>query len=322
MKFLRSLDWRVLLSLPVIAALLGIANNLRVSPDLRVHWSGELPETASDKESYGEDTGFVGTGNAPFVGNGNAPEEASVAEAPVERGTWTTNFAVATNAAESAHLPVVVVAFQPGCPSCARFHSAIDNDEVRAWQKKLGWYFVMATSSKDKDTTDFVKSTPVRSKTPPYVGVYWLRPDGRRTMRNFSAKSGMMGVPEEGSTVQEWMHAVEASVPGAPGATFVSEKGLGVQVGAKIESQHFGLGRVKMSPETDLIMPGQKVEITAKPGKESEFAGWRFPDGRIVDGEPQLTLDDQCQAGVYRAIFRRVKKSNKSETPKADGEDK
>ena len=182
--FIRGLDWRVLFLLPALAVLLGIANNLRVSPDLRVRWSGERPENAS------------------------------VAETDVERGIWTSNFTAATNAAEAAHLPVVVAVSLPGCPFCVRLHSAIDNEEVRAWQKKLGWYFVMVTSSEDRETLNFVKSTPIRNNKPPYVGVYWLRQDGRRTMRNFSARAGQMGVPAESSLAQEWMHAIEASVPG------------------------------------------------------------------------------------------------------------
>ena len=312
--FLRSLDWRVLFLLPALAVLLGIANNLRVSPDLRVRWSGKRPAIVDKTEATGGNTGSA----KPM----ERPKDASGAETVVERGVWTSNFVAATNAAEVAHLPVVVAALLPGCPSCMRFHSAIDNEEVKAWQKKLGWYFVMSTSYEDKETIDFVRSTPIRNKTPPYVGVYWLRPDGRRTMRNFSAKSSLMGIPEENSLVQEWMHAIEASVPGAPGASFVLKQGLGVQVSAKIESKKFGLGRVKMEPKTDIILPGQKVVLTAKPINESEFAGWRYPDGRIVDGEPQLTLDDQCQAGVYRAIFQRIKGNNKkSKTSKADGEE-
>lgn len=312
--FLHGLDWRVLFSLPPLAVLLGIANNLRVSPDLRVRWSGERPAIVNEAEATGGDAGSA----SPV----ERPEIASGAETAVERGVWTSNFVAATNAAEAAHLPVVVAALLPGCPACVRFHGMLDNEEVRAWQKKLGWYFVMSTSSEDKEILKFVKSTPARNKTPPYVGVYWLRPDGRRTMRNFSAKSGQMGIPEENSLVQEWMHAIEASVPGAPGASFVSEHGLGVQICAKIESEKFGFGRVKMAPETEVILPGQKVVLTAKPTKESEFAGWRYPDGQIVNGEPQLTLDDQCQAGVYRAIFRRIKGNKKSGTPKADGEGK
>lgn len=310
--FLRGLDWRVLFALPALAVLLGIANNLRVTPDLRVRWSGERPTIVNEAEATGGDTGS------------SSPEEhteaASKTATDVERGTWTSNFVAATNAAEAAHLPVVVAALLPGCPACVRFHGALDNEEVKAWQKKLGWYFVMSTSSKHNKTLEFARSTPIRNKTPPYVGVYWLCPDGRRTMRNFSAKSGQMGIPEENSLVQEWMHAIEASVPGAPGASFALEQGLGVQVSAKIESKKFGFGRVKMEPDTDTILPGQKVVLTAKPNKESEFAGWRYPDGRIVDGEPQLTLDDQCQAGVYRAIFRRNKGNKKSKTSKTDGE--
>ena len=312
--FLRSLDWRVLFSLPALAVVLGIANNLRVASDLRVRWSGERPAIVNEAEATDGDVGFA----RPMEHH----ENASVAETVVERGVWTSNFVAATNAAEAAHLPVVVAALLPGCPACVRFHSAVDNEEVKAWQKKLGWYFVMSTSSADKETLKFVRSTPIRNKMPPYVGVYWLRPDGRRTARNFSAKSGQMGVPEESSLVQEWMHAIEASLPGAPGTSFVLEQGLGVQVSAKSEFEGFGLGRVKMVPETDLIQPGQKVVLTAKPNSESEFAGWRFPDGRIVNGEPQLTLDDQCQAGVYRAMFRRIKGNKKSRTPKADGEGK
>ena len=309
--FLRGLDWRVLFSLPALAVLLGIANNLRVSSDLRVRWSGERPAIVNEKPT-GEDT--------ELASPEERPESASGAETVVERGVWTFNFVAATNAAEAAHLPVVVAALLPGCPACVRFHSALDNEEVRAWQKKLGWYFVMSTSSEDKETLNFVRSTPIRNKTPPYVGVYWLRPDGRRTTRNFTAKSGKMGIPEESSLVQEWMHAIEASVPGAPGASFVTKQGLGVQVGTKIESEKFGFGRVKMLPETDLILPGQKVVLTAKPNNGSEFAGWRYPDGRIVNGGLQLTLDDQCQAGVYKAVFRRSQGNEKSSTSQADGE--
>lgn len=310
--FLRGLDWRVLFLLPALAVLLGIANNLRVSPDLRVRWSGERPAIVNEAEATGGDTESA----KPM----ERPENASETEPIVERGVWTSNFVAATNAAEAAHLPVVVAALLPGCPSCVRFHNAIDNEEVKAWQKKLGWYFVMSTSSEDKEILKFVKSTPARNKTPPYVGVYWLRPDGWRTMRNFSAKSGQMGIPEENSLVQEWTHAIEASVPGAPGASFVLEQGLGVQICAKIESEKFGLGQVKIAPETDVILPGQKVVLTAKPSKGSEFAGWRYPDGRIENGEPQLTLDDQCQAGAYKAIFRRSKGEKRSGTSKADGE--
>ena len=308
--FLRGLDWRVLLSLPALAALLGIANNLRVSSDLRVRWSGERPEIANDAEAT------EGEAESAHPGNTNG------ANTVVERGVWTSDFVAATKAAEAAHLPVVVAAISPECPVCVRFQGEIDNEEVRAWQKKLGWYFVMANSSKDKKTLKYVRSTPIRNKKPPHVGVYWLRPDGTRTMRNFSAQSGLMGVPAENSLVQEWMHAIEASVPGAPGVSFVPEQGPGVQICAKTEFQMLGKGLVRMEPKTDVILPGEKVILTAKPNHNSEFAGWRYPDGRIVNGGPQLTLDDQCQAGEYRAIFRRVKKSKKSATPKSDGEEK
>ena len=100
--FLRGLDWRVLFALPALAVLLGIANNLRVTPDLRVRWSGERPTIVNEAEATGGDTGS------------SSPEEhteaASKTATDVERGTWTSNFVAATNAAEAAHLPVVVAA--------------------------------------------------------------------------------------------------------------------------------------------------------------------------------------------------------------------
>ena len=45
--FLRGLDWRVLLAVPVLAVLLGVANNLRVSEGQRVRWSGESVQDVS-----------------------------------------------------------------------------------------------------------------------------------------------------------------------------------------------------------------------------------------------------------------------------------
>ncbi len=270
--FLRSLDWRVLLALPVLSLLLGVANNLRVPKEQQVKWSGAPVEEVKIEE---------------------------VAVPEVTPGMWTSDFVAATNAAEAAHLPVVVFALLQGCPSCVRFHKEMQSDEVKAWQKKLGWYFVMTDS---KDALDFVKTTPVRNTKPPYVGVYWTRSDGTCAMRNFTAKSEHMGVPAESSLAREWMHAVEASVPGAPGTSSATRQNVGVQISVKSESVM--QGRVTMSPKVDAILPGQHVVLTAIPRKGMEFVGWRYPDGRVVEGGPQLTLDDKCQAGVYKAVFR------------------
>lgn len=280
-KFLRSLDWRVLFAVPVLSLLLGVANNLRVPKEQQVRWSGERPTIAIEEE----------------------------VETDANRGVWTTDFVAATNAAESAHLPVVVFVLLPECPFCIRFHEQVLCDEVKEWQRKLGWYFVMTTSDKAPDALNFVKNTPIRNRKPPYVGVYWTRPDGTRVMRNFTVKTDSMGVPPEPSLVREWMHAIEASVPGAPGASFALAQGVGVQVDAK--SENVTMGRVTMSPQVDAILPGEQVVLTAIPRRSVEFAGWRYPDGRLVRGGPQLTLDDQCQAGVYKAVFRSRKGSGR-----------
>jgi len=288
LNLLRSLDWRVLFAVPALSVLLGIANNLRVPEGRRVVWSGEF-QTAAE-----------------------------ATDANAERGRWTTNFTAATNAAEAAHLPVVVVATYPTCSHCIRFHKEIQNAEVKRWQQKLGWYFVMVSSDEAPDVLNFVRNTPVPIDSPPYVWTYWRRADGRRVTRNFSALSGGMGLPVESSLGLEWMHAVEASVPGAPGVSFVPKYGMGVQVAVKAESREEGQGRVEMTPLVNIILPGQKVVLTAKPERGSLHAGWRYPDGRIVHGDLQLTLDDQCQAGVYSAIFQHHKDTTKGDASKTD----
>jgi len=276
LDFLKGLDWRVLFAVPVLSLALGVANNMRVSGDRRVIWSGQLPV------------------------------KGELVESEVQRGVWTTDFAAATNAAEAAHLPVVVVALLPRCPSCRRFHQELQNGEaeISAWQKRLGWYFVMLSYEDDPEAYHYVKSTPVPNEMPPCVWVDWCRADGRRVRRSFSAASRHMGIPEEPAMSREWMHAVEASVPGAPGVSFVPPRGVGVQIAVKAESVMRGRGQVEMLPEVDVVLPGQKVVLVAKPHAESEFAGWRYPDGRVEEGGLQLTLDDQCLAGEYVAIFR------------------
>ena len=288
-KFLRSLDWRVLLALPVLSLLLGVANNLRVPEDQKVKWSGERLEEVKIEE---------------------------VAVPEVMPGVWTTNFVAATNAAEAAHLPVVVVSLTPGCSSCKRLHREILIEEVKAWQKNLGWYFVMVSSDVAREASKFVRNTPVQHKNPPYVGVYWTRADGTCAMRNFTAKSGHMGVSAEPSLVREWMHAIEASVPGAPGVSFVPSHDMGVQIAVKAESENWGMGRITMTPPVDVIHKGEKVVLRAKPGAGSVFVGWRYPDGRVEQGEGQLTLDDHSQTGTYRAIFRRPKRAAQGGTLK------
>ena len=284
-NLLRGLNWYVLFAVPVLSALFGMANNLRVPENQRVIWSGARLDEVPDE----------------------------IVTPDVKRGVWTSNFAAATNEAAKAHLPVVVAVLLPGCPACERFHKEALSEQVLAWQKNLGWYFVMVTAAEDNAAAGLVKTTPVRNRAAPYMGVYWIRADGTRVMKNFPGRSKHMGVPPEPSLGTEWMHAVEAAVPGAPGTSFTPN---GVQISVRAESEkpaiglgRVKLGRVKMSPQVDVIQPGQKVVLTAMPKKGAVFAGWRYPDGKIVQGEPQLTLDDRCQGGIYKAIFRRRKGS-------------
>ena len=279
--FLRSLDWRVLFAVPVLSAMLGVANNLRVSEDQRVRWSGESAQDAAVR----------------VHAKGAWP------------GAWTADFDAATNAAASAHLPVVVVVTQKGCQFCARLHKALNGVAVRSWQKERGWHFVLAERENRPDVTEFVVSTPATNTVAPYVGVYWTRTDGTQAMRNFPGRAGQMGVKKEKTLALEWMRAVEAAVPGAPGlaggtpaASFVRTARLRIAAAADMEKG--ANGRVKMSPRVEFLKEGQTAVLTAEPAQGSVLAGWRCPNGRVVRGKASLTVGSHSQEGTYTALFR------------------
>lgn len=279
--FLRSLDWRVLFAVPVLSVLLGVANNLRVSEDQRVRWSGERLADASPETARG-----------------------------ARRGAWTSDFDAATNAAAAAHLPVAVVVTQRGCPYCARLHKALKGVAVRSWQKERGWYFVLAARESNPQVTDFVVSTPVTNTVAPYVGVYWTRADGTQTLKNFPGRPGEMGVRKEKSLALEWMRAVEASVPGAPGleggtsaASFVKRAKMSLAVVA--DKEKGADGRVRMSPAVSFLKEGQKTVLAAEARQGSVLAGWRYPDGRFATGKSRLTVDSSWPEGTYSAVFRK-----------------
>ena len=280
-KFLRSLDWRVLFAVPVLAVLLGVANNLRVSEDQRVRWSGERLEEGSPETARG-----------------------------ARRGAWTSDFDAATNAAAAAHLPVVVAVTQRGCPYCARLHKALKGVAVRSWQKERGWYFVSVARESNPQATDFVVSTPVTNTVAPYVGGYWTRADGTQTLKNFPGRPGQMGVRKEKSLALEWMRAVEAALPGAPGlaggtsaASFVRRAKMPLAVAADKERGAEGL--VRMSPAVSFLKEGQKAVLAAEARPGSVLAGWRYPDGRFVTGKSRLTVDTSWPEGTYSAVFRK-----------------
>jgi len=280
-KFLRSLNWRVLLSIPILSALLGVTNNLRVPDDQRVRWAGERP----DKKSI------------------------IAAKSVAKPGLWTYNFDSATNAAAAAQIPVVVVVVQEGCQFCSRLHNVLEGDVVRSWQKERNWYFVIVSREKDPQTAEFVAMTPATNNVAPYVGVYWTRADGTQTMRNFSGRHGLMGVPSEKSLALEWMHAVEASVADAPGlkgkasaASIINKMKKRIAVAADLEKG--AKGKVKMSRQISYIKEGQTVYLMAEPKRGSLFAGWQYPDGQISYNIRRLKVDSKFPEGTYTAIFR------------------
>jgi len=281
-KLLLSLDWRALVAVPVLSMLLGIANNMRVPEDQRVRWTGERDEK----------------------------KPSDVASSVARRGVWTSDFEAATNKAAAARLPVVVVVEQEGCAYCARLHKILAGDVVRSWQKERGWYFVLTTRESSPQAAELAATTPATNTVAPYVGVYWTRADGTRTMNNFSGRHGMMGVAMDKSLALEWMHAVEESVRGAPGieggvsAASIVDK-MKKRIAVKTELEEGAKGRARMSKHLSFLKEGQSVDLIAEAKRGSLFVGWRYPDGRILYGKYRVKIDSFCPEGTYKAIFRR-----------------
>ena len=281
LNLLRSLDWRVLFAVPVLSVLLGVANNMRLPGEQRVRWSGERREDTTDGIS-----------------------------SLVKPGAWTSNFDVATNKAASAHVPVVVVVTRKGCVFCSRLHEALTGAGVKSWQKERGWYYVLVDRKQSEQAYELARNMPSPNTTAPYVGVYWSRADGTLTMRNFPGRKGQMGVKREKTLALEWILAVEASVPGAPGledgvaAPSIVQKAK-IHIATAVDQRNGAGGQVKMAPQTDCVTEGKPVTLTADPKRGSVFAGWRYPDGRFVPEKARLTIGTHLPGGTYTAVFRR-----------------
>ena len=281
LNLLRSLDWRVLFAVPVLSVLLGVANNMRLPEDQRVRWSGERGEDTADGIS-----------------------------SVVKPGAWTSNFDVATNKAASAHMPVVVVVTVKGCRLCSRLRKTLTGAGVKAWQKERGWYYVLVDWTQSERAYQLTRGKPSLNNKAPYVGVYWSRADGTTTMRNFPGRQGLMGVKEEKMFALEWILAVEASVPGAPGledgvaaSSIVQE--AKIHIATAVDQRNGAEGRVKMVPQVDFVTEGKPVTLKAEPKQGSVFSGWRYPDGRFVPEKAHLTIGTHFQGGTYTAVFRR-----------------
>ena len=280
--FLRGLDWRVLFAVPVLSVLLGVANNMRVSEEQRVRWPGVRSEKALDE----------------------------IATQDVKRGVWTSNFDTATNLAASAHVPVVIVVTSSGCGHCSRLHNVLTGRAVKTWQKERGWYFVLVDQTECARALELTSNTPSVNKSAPFVGVYWMRADGTKAMRNFTGRQGKMGVKRENLLELEWMLAVESSVPGAPGlrngvtaSSIVQE--IKIPIATAVDQRNGAAGRVRMAPRVDFISGGQTVTLMAEPQQGSVFAGWRYPDGRLVYENSRLVIGSDFMGGTYTAVFLR-----------------
>ena len=106
------------------------------------------------------------------------------------------------------------------------------------------------------------------------------------------------------------MLAVESSVPGAPGlrngvtaSSIVQE--IKIPIATAVDQRNGAAGRVRMAPRVDFISGGQTVTLMAEPQQGSVFAGWRYPDGRLVYENSRLVIGSDFMGGTYTAVFLR-----------------
>jgi len=102
--------------------------------------------------------------------------------------SWSADFVAATNAAVTAHRPLVVFWANTGCSHCAALEADVQSSSFTQWMADSGYLFcfVLGKNGKDPDGTSVVKNFAGKAagtakKTPssyPYLCLYWPKVGG------------------------------------------------------------------------------------------------------------------------------------------------
>ena len=135
----------------------------------------------------------------------------------VEPGVWTRQFTKAKAYADENHVPMVVFWGNDGCGYCKKAETAMSESSFVSWQKQSGYVFVFAIKSSshgpgtgdDKEAAAAKKIAKDSSGNFPYIGLYWLKEDGKSPFKQtMSGRAGAM-VVKSGDLDNQLMESID-----------------------------------------------------------------------------------------------------------------
>ncbi len=248
-------------------------------------------------------------------GTARAAEESATNAVPaVAAEQWTTNFPAALKQAQAQRRPLLLLGGSSKCKLCTRTEDHFDNDVFRRWAQGSGIYLVNFHFNETNGVPHldaagrFLMSLPFKEQRGiPYVGIYW--PQGTNELRTaFTFHRSVDLGHDHVSLMGKFILVVDDILSDY----FKQVKGresleqILAATAKRIAVACDGKGTVTMEPEDGKLESGQRVKLTAKPGRKAKFAGWRGPNGRLLANgrSKSLTLYyDKTAAGIYTAVF-------------------
>ena len=140
-----------------------------------------------------------------------------VIDGDIEPGVWTRQFTKAKAYADENHVPMVVFWGNDGCGYCKTAETDMSASSFVSWQKQSGYVFVFAVKSSshgpgtgdDKEASEAKKIAKDPSGNFPYIGVYWLKEDGKSPFKKtMSGRAGAM-VVKSGDLGNQLMKSID-----------------------------------------------------------------------------------------------------------------
>lgn len=321
----------VFCAIPVVAAVLGVLNNLRVYEERRVAWPWEdvaapvaptppAPATAPTPPVTAPIPAPAPTPSSAVAPTPSAaapaPSAAAPAPADVRPEVWTTRFPAALARARAENRPLLLAGGLLGCGGCMRMEQSLEDKIFRAWVKGTGAYLVRfrvneAASSPDQGAAwkFYQESKLLGPLDKPFVGVYWPRRGGEEVRVGFTYGRGKMPGGSHPALVVEYLKSLDLLL-----ADYLKDLGPRPSVDQLLEVSVKrvavaceGPGTVSMTPEDGRLVGGESVHFTVRPASGYVVEGWRGPDGALLKRKRSstLTIPYQSDEGTYTAVLRK-----------------
>ena len=146
----------------------------------------------------------------------------------VTPGRWTKNFDAAKEMADKQHIPLFIFWGHPSCGYCDTcisegFNSAVFKD----WQakRKIIMVYLHPSSYASTPGKEFAKEGDTTGGELPYCRIYWLKPDGKISNRQFIGRRTRLPVQDAGSFPENIIASIEKYIKDYTGtATYAGGK--------------------------------------------------------------------------------------------------